>query len=195
MEYIEEIRIREELFTKAANGIKLEKEEHLWLTTHCTYNSKIGYPYLNKDIIKLEPNVLYDVCVRCEFYSYPYKVSPVIGVADLDGEIITDFELKDFYGNKSKNQTTKMLALSMNETGKELCFKIKSKAGLMSVAYECEHYVDWLGRTIKEISDSGKFNFAMNKKCDGDFVLYECKDPDSDNFNIFSFSVNCKISK
>lgn len=195
MGYIEEIKIREALMKKVTTGIKLQKEENMWLMTHCLYNAKLGYPYLNSDIIKLCPNVLYDVYVSCESLIYPYSICPIIGVADMDGEIITDFELKDFYGKKDIQQRTKMLGLLLNEIGEEKKFKFKSKMGLMTVAYECEYYVNWLGRTIKESSNTGKYNFAMIKKSNNGIFLYECKDPNSDDFNIFSFSIRINQSR
>ena len=80
MNYKEEIEYRKILYNRATKGEKLTKEERVWAATHRSYNKIKGYPFLNIDIIELQPKGKYYVTARIEKINYPNRFSPIFSV-------------------------------------------------------------------------------------------------------------------
>ena len=186
MQYIEEINYRNMIMERRRKGEKLTREERQWIDTHRLINRELGYPYLNTDMIQLQPNERYHIHVQVESRSYEGRMIPIITVPAQKGSIVSNLELTDYEGNIKTGQEVKMLGLLTDVAE----FDYRSELGLLGVSYECDYFDDRL-RVMQRIdSGLGYPNFAMLREdLSENKVLYRCKTPVKDNYEGLVFSI------
>lgn len=106
MSFIEECDYRESIMNKIYKGEKITDEERLWLTINPLYNNLYREPCYNIDIIHLEADVRYCICVEIEKINCKERIVPVVGVAAGKGKITIDGELLDLDGNVTTAKET-----------------------------------------------------------------------------------------
>lgn len=190
MTYTEEIEHRKAIMSKIQSGKKITSEERLWLVTHPLYNSQLGYPYLNSDIISLIPDTNYHVKIKIEKNLYSSRILPVISVPGGKGKINTDIPTFNYNGKPSSGKDLKMLALVFEPECNEIEIDYCSGTGKLGISFECEYFDDQQGLIIRKNSNVGDPSFSMiRKSLSENEVLYLCKPPKSDDYESFVFSV------
>lgn len=189
MNYEEEMRYRKELLSRVRDGKKITPNDRLWLQTHKVINRLLGYPYLNTDIICLQPKVNYLVRVKIETLAYSNRIIPVITVPGGKGKIIPYWLLLD--GKKVETKKpVKMLGLILDLSHNQAEITYQSDLGLLGVSYECDYFDDKQHLMIRQDSNTGNATFAMLSEVLADNkILYRCKVPDTNNFESFAFSI------
>jgi len=194
--YEEEMIQRDKILLKARNGERLTKDERLWLTTHMVPNRKMGFPYINSDIMRLDSSCNYCVRVKLENLMYPGRIIPVISVPGGKGKIALDRPVVDYNGNISSGKPIKMLGVLLDGDCKESIFTYQSSLGLLGVAYECDFYDDMQNIMIRKNSCTGDPRFAMlSEVLSENKMLYKCKLPTCDSFDSFIFSIEWDIKQ
>lgn len=190
MNYDEEIMYRDLILSQARAGKKLTADERFWLVTHPIYNSLLGYPFLNADIVNLESNTCYRIHVKVEDLNYSNSIIPIITVPGGRGKIVTSTTLTNYKGDTIFGKSVKMLALLLDLEHSESGFEYKSDLGLLGVSYQCDYYDDKQQLMIRQSSDTGNGYFAMQRENVGsNKMLYRCKNPINHNFDSLVFSV------
>ncbi len=190
MNYNEEIEHRNTIMSRIRNGEKVTSEDRLWLATHRIYNRVLGYPYLNADIIHLDPNVNYHICIKVESLTYPSRILPVITVPGGKGTIVANNVLYDYTNTVTSKKGVKMLGVLVDLNHNKTKITYQSTLGLLGVSFECEYYDDKQHLTIRKNSNVGDPNFAMlGEVLTKNKILYRCKTPDKNNFESFVFSI------
>lgn len=187
--YEKEIARREELLQKARDNIKLTKDERTWLVTHPVYNWRLGFPYFNVTVEKLEANKWYTLRVNVESVAYDNRIIPIISAPAGQGQIIADFELTDLRGNVTLGKPVKMLGFELAKH-REFQVDYRSKLGLLSVAYECDYFDVKQNLHIRQSSSTGDPDYAINKQIVNDHMIrYYCKSPLDDSFDAMVFTI------
>ena len=181
----EEIKYRETIMQKAYNRQKLTTEERIWLITHPLYHSKLGAPYLLKDIIKVQPNTLYAVQIKQESVLCANMPVPIIGIPP---------HKKGFIRINSLEKPVKILGLLFDKLDEPIEVQLKTPEGFISVEYEYTYFDELQNITVRQASSN--LSFAMKKEYVSDNkVAYHCKlpnNPDFKNFEDYVFSVKWK---
>lgn len=163
----------------------------MWLATHRVFNRKLGYPYLNTDIINLNAKEVYLLRVKVESKTYSDQIIPVIAVPCGKGRILAT-NVFDRLGNLSPEKSIKMLGLLSDF--KEVTYR--SELGLLGVSYECDYFDDKQNIKIRKDSCIGDYNFAMTCEILSDNKrLYRCKSPISDDFECLVFSLEWELQE
>ena len=195
MSYEEEIIHREKILSYVRNGKKITAEERLWLATHRIFNRKLGYPYLNTDIINLNAKEVYLLRVKVESKTYSDRIIPVIAVPGGKGRILATNVL-DRVGNLSPTKSIKMLGLLVDLNRNLVEVSYCSDLGLIGVSYECDYFDDKQNIMIRKDSCTGDHNFAMTCEILSDNKrLYRCKSPISDDFECLVFSLEWELQE
>lgn len=190
MNYDEETIYRNEILSRARSGKKLIPEEQLWLASHRIINQNLGYPYLNKDIVQLEPNTVYSVHVNVEHLAYTDRIVPVITVPAGKGVIITEGNLVDHNQKTTFKKSVKMLGILINSEHSGMDFYYQSNLGLLGVSYECDFYDELQRLKIRKNSGSPSLDFAMLREdLSKNKIVYRCKNPTNDDFDSLVFSL------
>ncbi len=190
MVYKEEIDYRNEILLRVRNGKKISPEERLWLVTHRLINRSLGYPYLNTDIIHLQPKVNYSIRVKVENLTISNRIIPVITIPGGKGKLVANTQLTDHNGNISPRKNVKMLGLLIDMNHCESKLSYQSNLGLLGVSYECDYFDDKQGIMLRKNSCVGDPKFAMLCEFLSDNkILYRCKAPTNDSFESFVFSI------
>jgi len=190
MTYTEEIEYRKAIMSIVQSGEKITSEERLWLVSHPLYNSQLGYPYLNSDIITLAPDANYHVKIKIEKNLYSGCIFPVINVPGGKGKINTDFPTFNYKGKPSSGKDLKMLALMFEPECNEIEIDYCSGTGKLGISFECEYFDDQQGLIIRKNSNVGDPNYSMIRtSLSENEVMYRCKPPKSDDYDSFVFSV------
>ncbi len=195
MNYEEEIEYRRELLSIVRNGGKLLPEERLWLATHRIINRMLGYPYINTDIVQLQPNVNYVVCVKVEKLTYSDRIIPVITVPGGKGTIVTNGYLADYNGNAVSKKMVKMLGVLVDAKHNEVEFAYQSNLGLIGISYECDYFDERQKLIIRKNSCVGDPGYAMlSESLANNKIRYRCKNPVNDSFEEFVFTLEYNIA-
>lgn len=188
--YQEEIQYRKEILDKVRNGNKVTVAERRWLQTHPVYNRMLDYPYINTDIISLEPNVKYRVRVNFESATYSGRIIPGITVPLGEGGILTDFSVIDIRGRETARKPIKMLGCQIDPERREIEFLYWTRIGLMGIWYECEYFDDKQRLMIRQSSNTGNAGYAMIRELLAENkIRYRCKIPTKDSFDGLVFSI------
>ena len=184
VEIQEEIQYRQMLHEKMYQT-KLTEADIEWLRTHRSYNLLLGYPYLLTDIICLEPNRQYSVCVE-NFSQYPTTINPSFTVSYGKGAIIAEGVVTDRCGRQSVGK--KILNLTLMDEHDTYRFTFSSELGLLSVDYGC--WVYDVSQKMNMYRDTSLGYFcAMLREQVGNKYIYRCKYPDKEWFEPCSFTV------
>lgn len=190
MRYKEEIAFRNEILSRIRNGKKITPDERLWLETHRVINQKLGFPYLNTDIIELDLSVTYNIRVRIESCPCCGRYTPIFGVPSGMGWIIANNSVVDYKGELSIGKKVKIFGFLCDSIHCETEFKYKSSLGLLSISYECEYYDEKQNLTIRKASNTGDPRFAMNVEIlSQNKNRYSCRVIDSDSSDCLVFTV------
>ena len=190
MDYIEEMKRRDEILSLAHSGKKITAEDRLWLVTHRAFNRKLGYPYLTKDIIDLSPKMSYRIRIQVESLTYPMRILPIVDVPGGKGKILTDCPLTDHKGNVKISKPVKMLGALVDLNHIKTEFLYQSDIGLLGVSYECTYYDEKQHLMIRSSSNTGDTAYAMLREDVSDNkILYRCKSPVGDSFDSLVFSI------
>lgn len=188
--YNEQIEHRKAILDRIRRGNRITPDDRLWLATHPIFNRSLGYPYLNADIISLQPNQTFLIRIEVEACSYPSRILPVLTVPGKKGAIIPSKLLMDRSGNLLSRKPVRMLGVLVDGDNQNAEVHYQSAFGLLGISFECEYYDCKQHLTIREDSNTGNPCFAMYcEKCADNKVLYKCKPPGLDNFESFCFSV------
>lgn len=194
MNYVDEINHRNNILKQVREGQKISPQDRLWLSTHRIYNRLLGHPYLNTDMINLQPNKDYNVIVRIEKLVYTRRIIPVITVPGGKGSIVTNARLTRLDGNPPSKKGVKMLGLLLDSQKRETEFTYRSALGIMGVSYECDYFDDKQEIIIRKDSSVGDPYFAMlSENIDNNKKMYRCKIPMREDFEQFSFSVEWRL--
>ena len=188
----EEIQYRQFLMNELNKG-NCNKEYVQWLNTHSFYHYKLEAPFYLNVVETLEKNQWYSLRIVVESLNYEDAISPVIKVAFGEGQIITDFEVRNFEGKASVGKPIKMLSFEP-EKPEEYNVTFQGELGLLSVQYECS-YFDAKRRLYRtELSGTtGGPEFAIRREPINDHsVRYFCKSPVNDSFDAMVFTVEWK---
>ena len=173
-----EIEYRKELLSKARSGYKLDSKEREWLTTHKAFSDTYGQPFLQMDILELEPNCSYEIRAALVSSNCLEIIEPIVTVPMNKGE----FSANDGRGGLVR---VKALSRALDRNREELNFTFKSKHGLLCIKY---HYLAidhrgaeyWLSSTI----DS---NLAMKRQDISDNRIRYCclgaSNPETEHFD------------
>lgn len=183
-----EIEYRKQLLKKLFDGKKITNDDKAWLETHAAYSAKYGYPFVDRDVIELIPNVEYIIRVKLITENSAHKISPIFIIPLKKGNISVDYIVKDIDGKVSNKKSVSVLSTSNSRDNPYCEFKCLSKTGLLSISYECET-TDYRG--VKYMMDSTfaeplamkKINIAENK------IKYFCSDFESEEFDKYIFTV------
>ena len=182
----EEIEYRKVLRDKVLSGVRLTQEEQFWIKTHRLYNSNLGYPYINSDIISLPENKECRIIVRIESKEYPERMFPCFEVPAGKGNITTQHECVDYRGKKRK-QGIKMLVCTLNN-GEETSFTYLSELGMISVLFDC--YEKKYGGIVGEMSSTAHDRSMLREDIDNTHIVYHCCSPGLQDFESMVFSVS-----
>lgn len=186
----EQIEHRKILIDKVSRGENLSFLERQWLVTNPVFNSKLGPPYTNYEIITLPSNSTYNLIIRIERISYENRIIPIISVPSAKGKIVCDFPVTNFNGKTSVGKPIKMLGLESVIVSGETRIVYQSELGLIAVEYQCDYFDEKQNINVRKSSFSGDFNFAMLKeevKCNK--ILFHCKNPKNDTLDALVFSI------
>lgn len=183
-----EIEYRNTLLKTLHEGGKISKEDRDWLQTHVAYNSRYGYPIISRDIIKIKPNVKYNVCVNFINARGINRISPLFIIPLNKGYISTNEDEIDANRKISKGIRSKSISTMNSKENAECEFMCLSKLGLISICYECET-TDWRG--VSHMSSSiFRDKLAMRKEEVSDNkIVYYCTDFENEEFDGYVFSV------
>ena len=189
MNYLEEITLREQILSNAREGKKITPEDRLWLLTHKMYNQQLGYPFLNNDIIQLNPKTTYYIQISIEQNLYPMRILPVISVPGGKGEITAN----ELYDYNSSSKKVKALGLILNPQHSVTAVQYQSDLGLLGVSFQCDYYDHKLQLITRKDSSSGDPHYAMiAEKISENKIRYRCKMPNMDSFDAFVFIIEWK---
>ena len=178
-----EIQYRQALNEKTYHT-NLTEAELEWLKTHRSYNLLLGYPYLLTDMICLEPNRQYSVCVE-NFSQYPTTIDPCFAVSYGKGSIVADGVVTDRHGKKSLGNRIRRLALM--DAYDTYRFTFSSELGLLSVDYGC--WVYDVNQKMNMYRNTHSFDCAMLREQEGSKYIYRCKYPGKDQLEPCSFTL------
>lgn len=190
LKYKTEIEYREQLLEKRSMGQRLTEDERFWLVTNPVYNRWHGYPFYNKDVISLRPNILYSIHIKIIEMPDRTPVTITLGVSDRKGKLISDEFLLDIDGNGTKKKTTKVLQFDLDKNKTDYYVKFKSEIGLLDISYGCDYYDERMKLFKKESSSTGNPCFAMIKDVISEVkVRYKCKHPKVDMYDMLIFEI------
>lgn len=190
MNYREEIEYRNEILARVRNGEKVTSMEQQWLLTHRIYNRSMGYPYLNTDIIQLQPNINYCVRIKVESMTFDRRILPVITVPGGRGKIVANSLCSYSNDNVKSKKIVKMLGILIDKTHKETEITYQSDLGVLGVSFECEYFDEKQQLIIRKNSNVGDPNFAMfSETLANNKMIYQCKPPMEKDFESFIFSI------
>lgn len=178
----DEIAYRSSLLETARKGQRLSADERCWLSTHSAFSTRYGYPYMSMDILKLSPEVKYNITVRLISSCSKHTLTPTFFVPHGKGHI--QWQRQDGTAEKAK-----MLSTENSNDEPVSCFSFKSEQGLMAVSY---HYKTrdhrgtefWNSSTIDDRLAMKKTVVKENE------VIYSCTDIDGNDFDKYVFSVS-----
>ncbi len=179
-----EIQYRQALNEKMYHT-NLTESELEWLKTHRSYNLLLGYPYLLTDIICLEPNRQYSVCVE-NFSQYPTTIDPFFAVSYGKGSIVAEGVVRDRRGKKSLGK--KIRNLTLMDGYDTYRFTFSSELGLLSVDYGCWVYDVNQKMNMYRNTYYGGY-CAMLREQEGNKYIYRCKYPGKEWFEPCSFTL------
>ena len=191
--YQEEIGYRAELWRKVISGVKLTKEERLWMETHKEFSQIHGVPFLKTDVILIEKgaNYQFDVTFLGASHSdiiYPWFKAPC-GI----GAIRTEVELTDYRGRKSIGKPVRMLATGITAENPSFRFFYASDCGALSVGFFCEYYDHKLRIQTGGYSSGAEGLYMLREELGPNRILYRCNSRYADSFDSLVFSVEWKM--
>ena len=197
MNYKDNIEYRNSIEEKAYNREKITESEKWWLRSNPVFNPRFDFGCYQRDIIKFKENR--DITVTITSLNCKDKTKifrPAIGVVG-KGSIKVNSQLLDIDGKAVDCKETRILIPLFNETRNSTTVRVSSKAGLISVWYQCEYYDESVKAYTIEMSDGANLSYGMKKQLisDNEF-LYHCKSPtdSTDNFDVYAFSVKIEES-
>ncbi len=191
--YQEEIAYRFALRKKVTGGVKLSKEERLWLETHKEFSQIYGVPILKTDVITLEKGKNYQFDVTFVESLHPGKIYPWFKAPSGMGSILTDVELTDYRGKKSIGKPVKLLATEISAENRSFRFSYSSDCGVLSVGFFCEFYDQKQHLHTGGFSSGAEGLYMLREDMGPSCVLYRCKSRNADTFDSLVFSVEWKM--
>ena len=189
MEIHEAIVYRKALINRAVAGQKLTKDERAWLATNPIYNDKLGYPYLNMDIIQIKPQTDYTLHIKLLSCPSETRGLPIVGIPLGVGFIQASGAIKGPDGKTFFRKKVKLLGVEVDDLHRETTLLLHSESGLLSIAYECEYLLENSSIVVRKSSSSGDPRYAMRRTDENGSYIYQCKQPDSGNMNALTFSI------
>ena len=191
MDFIENIKQRNEISRKCFLGIKISAEEKYWCKVNPTFNEKYDFPCYQKDVIKLLESTSYVITVTLEHLDENKIIIPHIGVAEGKGNIVAKREA----GNGWEEFSTKILGVMISKDRPSSTFKFIAKNGYLAIEYECQ-YFDGNTQTYRSEPSVLNFSYGMKKEViDESTCRFFCKHPldEKCNFTSMIFTINWKI--
>ena len=189
MEIHEAIVYRKALINRAVAGQKLTKNERAWLATNPIYNDKLGYPYLNMDIIQIRPQTDYTLHIKLLSCPSETRGLPIVGIPLGVGFIQASGAIKGPDGKTFFRKKVRLLGIEVDGLHRESTLLIRSALGLLSIAYEYEYKLEGSPVIVRKSSSSGDPRYAMRRTDENGSYIYQCKQPDSGNMNALTFSI------
>lgn len=177
----DEIAYRSSLLEAARKGQRLSADERCWLSTHCAFSTRYGYPYLSMDILKMSPEVKYNITVRLISSCSKHTLTPTFSVPHGSGHIQ--------WTEGGATEKAKMLSTANSKGEPVSCFSFKSEQSLMAVTchYQTQDHRGaefWNSSTIDDRLAMKKTAVKENE------VIYSCTDTNGGGFDKYVFSVS-----
>ncbi len=192
MSYKNIIKKRELILEKVHKKEKLTKQERYWLITNPLFNTLYDSPIYLQDIIELKPNCLYSISVNVKLINCSYEIHPIIGVASLNGKIITHGLLRNIDEEIVDYNETKVLILLLDENNSSSEIEFIAEDGFVSIGYHCSFYDEKM-QIIKKMSSDCNCSFGMQKRIISKTCIeYSCKSIFADSFDALVFTLEWK---
>ncbi len=171
---------------------KLTPEEKRWLATNPQFSERFGYPFLQSDIIIIEPQTIYDVEIVFESSTELCKITPTIAIPMNKG-YIKSTELLYRSGSLSPTTTDKLYMLStcndaLHPTSKLIVY---SELGCFKVLYHCKTQ-DHRGYEYSAGSNIMQPLAMKREKLCPNMYRYFCNGMENSNFFDYVFTVQWK---